>query len=67
MVFFNNLSYIVFVLQLTECKDDPEYKNDCKDIAATPGFCQEQKEFTEKHCQLSCDWCGEWRKEICFC
>ncbi|XP_078360447.1 uncharacterized protein LOC144644783 isoform X2 [Oculina patagonica] len=40
-----------------ECKDDPEYKNDCKDIAATPGFCQEQKEFTEKHCQLSCDWC----------
>ena len=58
------LSYYLFGFQLTECKDDPEYEKSCKDIALTTGLCEEQKEFTQEHCALSCEWCGEQKGPI---
>jgi len=42
---------------VTECEDDPEHEITCKDIAATAGLCEEQKQFTQEHCALSCEWC----------
>ncbi|RMX57206.1 hypothetical protein pdam_00017948, partial [Pocillopora damicornis] len=53
------------------CDDDPNYadrcpekaaamtkRNQCADIALTPGLCQEQEDFTRKNCKSSCGWCG---------
>nr|XP_058957024.1 proprotein convertase subtilisin/kexin type 5-like isoform X1 [Pocillopora verrucosa] len=40
------------------CADNPQFKDQCADIALTPGLCQEQEDFTRKNCKSSCGWCG---------
>lgn len=39
------------------CADNPQFKDQCVDIASKPGFCKEQEDFTRKNCKSSCGWC----------